>query len=78
MKSNPVFQQFNSMQGQNLNPAMYKVQLENKLKEMQSNGVDGDAEIKKGISEGKINQKQANFAYGIARNIAKNLFGHSK
>lgn len=71
-----MFQQFNNMQG-NVNPALYKAQLSNKIKDMQSNGVDPDAEIKKGISSGQINQEQVDFAYNIARNIAKNLFGYS-
>lgn len=76
MMNRAMFQQFNNMQSQ-VNPAMYKAQLANKLREMQSNKVDADAEIKKGISDGKITQEQANFAYGLARNIAKNLFGYS-
>lgn len=75
--TNKNFQQFNNMQGQNMNPAMYKVQLANKLKEMQSNGVNPDQEIKQGLSDGQINQQQVDFAYNIARNIAKNLFGIS-
>lgn len=76
MMNRGMFQQFNNMQGQ-VNPAMYKAQLASKLREMQSNKVDADAEIKKGISDGKINQEQADFAYSIARNIAKNLFGYT-
>lgn len=76
MMNRAMFQQFNNMQG-NVNPAMYKAQLTSKLKEMQSNGVDPDAEIKKGISDGKINQEQVDFAYSIARNIARSLFGYS-
>ena len=70
------FQQINNMRG-NVNPALYMAQLKGKLKDMQSSGVDPDAEIKKGISEGKINQEQVDFAYGIARNIAKSLFGYT-
>lgn len=77
MKNNPVFQQLNNMQGQNVNPALFKTQLENKIKEMQSNGVNPGKEIEQGISDGKINQQQVDFAYNIARNIAKNLFGLS-
>lgn len=70
------FQQFNNMQNAG-NPAMYRMQLTNKLKDMQSSGVDPDAEIQKGISSGEISQEQANFAYGLARNIARNLFGYT-
>lgn len=76
MMNRAMFQQFNNMQSQ-VNPAMYKAQLTNKLREMKSNKVDADAEINKGISDGKITQEQADFAYSIARNIAKNLFGYS-
>lgn len=78
MMNRAIFQQFNNMQRQNFNPAMCKATLTNQLREMQSNGVDADAEIKKGISDGKINQQQADWAYSIARNIAKNLFGYSE
>lgn len=63
------------MQNRNINPAMCKLQLTNKLKKMKSDGVNPDEIIKKGISENKINQEQVDFAYNIARNIAKNLFG---
>lgn len=76
MMNRNMTQQFNSMQNR-VNPAMYKANLINTLREMQSNGVDPDAEIKKGISDGKINQEHVDFAYSIARNIAKNLFGYS-
>lgn len=77
MKSNPVFQQFNNTQARNANSASFKTQLENKIKEMQSDRVDPNEVINQGISDGKINQKQVDFAYNIARNIAKNLFGIS-
>ena len=75
MSNNPIFQQFNGMQNRNVNPAMYKVQLQNKLKEMQANGVNPDKEINQGLSNGELNQQQVDLAYGIAANIAKNLFG---
>lgn len=73
--NNPVFQQFNNMQNRGINLAMYKAQLTNQLNEMQSNGVDPNKIINQGISDGKINQEQVNFAYSIAKNVAKNLFG---
>ena len=76
MMNRGMMQQFNDMQNR-VNPAMYKANLTNTLREMQSSGVDPDVEIKKGISDGKINQEQVDFAYSIARNIAKNLFGYS-
>ncbi len=71
--NNPVFQQFNNTQSRNA--ASYKAQLESKLREMQKSGVNPDQIIGQGISDGKISQNQVNFAYNIARNIAKNLFG---
>lgn len=64
--------------GQNMNPALFKNTLANKLREMQSNRVNPDEVIKQGISEGKINQEQVDMAYNIARNVAKNLFGYSE
>lgn len=73
---NRNFQQYNNMRG-GVNPALYKAQLVNKLKDMQSSGVDPDAEIKRGVSEGVFNQEQADFVYSIARNVAKALFGYS-
>ncbi|MCM1328859.1 MAG: hypothetical protein NC253_05395 [Ruminococcus sp.] len=75
MSNNPIFQQFNGLQGQNVNPALYKAQLTNKLNEMRSGGVNPDKIISQGISDGKINQQQVDFAYNIAKNIAKNIFG---
>lgn len=73
--NNPIFQQFNNMQGRNANPALYKQQLTDELKKMQSDGVDYRREIEKGLSEGKINRQQVNFAFGIAKNIAQNVLG---
>ncbi len=75
--NNPIFKQFNNMPNQNVNPAMYKIQLTNKLREMQSSGVNPDEIIKQGITDGKINQQQVDTAYNIARNVARNLFGYS-
>ena len=78
MTNNAFFQQLNNAQGRNANPALYKSQLTSKLKEMQSNGVDPNKVIKQGISDGKINQQQVDFAFNLATNIAKNLFGYSE
>ena len=78
MMNNALFRHFNNMQNQNINPALYKVQLENKIKELRSSGIDGDRKISEGIANGEISQQQADFAYGLAKNIAKNLFGYSR
>lgn len=75
MNNNPVFQQFNNMQNGNVNPAMYEAQLKSKVREMQENRVDPEKIFSQGISNGEISQQQVNFAYGIARNIAKKFFG---
>lgn len=76
MTNKGIFNQFNNnSQGQNMNPALYKNALANKLREMQSNRVNSDEVIKQGLSEGKINQEQVDLAYNIARNVAKNIFG---
>lgn len=78
MTNKGIFQQLSNAQGQNMNPALYKNALANKLREMQSNKVNSDEVIKQGLSEGKINQEQVNLAYNIAKNVAKNLFGYSE
>ncbi len=75
MKNNPVFNQFNNAQNANVNPALCKILLEKQIRQMQSDGVNPDAIISQGISDGEINQQQANFALNIAKNVAKNVFG---
>ena len=78
MTNKGIFQQLGNAQGQNMNPALYKNTLVNKLREMQSNKVNSDEVIKQGLSEGRINQEQVDLAYNIARNVAKNIFGYSE
>lgn len=71
--SSPIFQQFQNSQQ---NPAMMKVMLQNRLSEMQSSGVNAEAELRRGMQEGKYSQQQLNAAYRAAEGIARSLFGY--